>query len=113
MKAVNRILFIVCCLWACYSCRGKMPDTEFVLHLPADYSFDISLELADTIVGMDVDDEKKASALLPLEKSGYGRLWVGDRRFPVLAGMRGSHYGQPWNSTCFISRERVRRRTII
>ena len=83
MKAMNRILFIVCCLWACYSCRGKMPDTEFVLHLPADYSFDISLELADTIVGMDMDDEKKAIALLPLEKSGYGRLWVGDRRFPV------------------------------
>lgn len=84
MKNTSKISCTICvCLCLCYACMAKKPDTKFVLYLPADYKFDISLELADTIVGMDVNDEKKAAMRLPLKTSCYGCLRVGDRRFPV------------------------------
>ena len=67
----------------CCSCVQKAKDMELVLHLPMDYSFEISLETADTILNLVVDSTKTAVARLPLANSCYGRLWVGDRHFPL------------------------------
>lgn len=91
MKLTSGILWFVCsCFWLYSSCKPATRDAEFVLHLPNDSGFEISLETADTILNLTVDSAKVAVARLPLETGCHARLWVGDRRFPVWLEARTS-----------------------